>query len=133
MADIIKTWPRAVTARVTARLFSETNPPFVKFYFTLGRGRPHQQIDRIWFTYQGRILGYFHIETIVVNDGTLPRLRSIENEESEWQIRKDAKVAICSSPCVRLRERLFMDGFRGWRYFDVDAYRAVPESRWRTP
>lgn len=131
MSDIIKTWPAKVNARSVAEMFSETAPPFCRFYFTLGRGRPKQNIERIWFTYQGRILGYFVIEKIVVNDGTLPKLNSLDGSESDWQFRKDAIVAICKPPCVRLKERIFMDGFRGFRYFDLDSYQDTSDARHR--
>ena len=131
MADIIKTWPTVVSAKATARMFSPTVPTFHRYYFTLGRGRPKQAIERLWFTYQGRILGYFIVEEIVVNDGTLPKLHRLDGGESDWQMRKDAIVAVCAPPCVRLKDRVFMDGFRGFRYFDLESYRAQPESRHR--
>ena len=129
--DIIKTWPAAVNPRTVAEMFSENTPPFCIFYFTLGRGKPKQMIDRLWFTYQGRILGYFEVQEIVVNDGTLPKLHSLDGGDSEWQIRKDAKVAICRPPCHRLKERVFMSGFRGWRYFDFAEYSQTSEARHR--
>ena len=131
MADIIKTWPSCVSARSTARIFSSNLPPFRVFYFTLGRGMPKQQIERLWFTYQGRIVGWFPVEEIIVNVGQIPALNRLDGGESEWQIKKDAKVAICTPPCVRLKERLFMDGFRGYRYFDLDEWRENPLSRHR--
>lgn len=132
MPDIIKTWPSFIAARSTAALFSDTKPPFCRFYFTLGRGRPKLAIANLWFTYQGRILGSFAVEAIVVNDGSLPRLRSLDGGDSDWQIRKDAWVAVCMPPCHRLRDRrLFMDGFRGWRYFDLAEWATNPGSRHR--
>jgi hypothetical protein len=131
MADIIKTWPACVSAQSTAQMFSPTVPPFHVFYFTLGRGMPKQKIERLWFTYQGRVVGWFPVEEIIVNVGQIPTLNRLDGGESDWQIRKDAKVAICNPPCVRLKERLFMDGFRGFRYFDIDAWRQNPESRHR--
>lgn len=131
MADIIKTWPANMDSKVVAELFSKDNPPFCEFYFTLGRGRPQQSIERLWFTYQGRIIGWFAVNRIVVNDGTLPHLSRIDGGESEWQIRKDAKVAICKPPCHRLKDRVFMSGFRGWRYFNFDEYSLTSESRHR--
>jgi hypothetical protein len=88
-------------------------------------------VSRLWFTYLGRILGYFPIEEIVVNVGQIPELRRLDGGESSWQIRKDAKVAICAPPCVRLRERLYMSGFQGWRYFDLESYRASGEGKFR--
>lgn len=129
--DIIKTWPAATDARIVAEIFSANTPPFVRYYFTLGRGKPKEKVDRIWYTWRGRILGYFEIEEIVVNDGTLPRLESLSGEESEWQIKRDAKVAICLPPCHRLKERVFMSGFRGWRYFTFAEYSQTSEARHR--
>ena len=129
MSDIIKTWPSFVNPRKVAEMFY--GEPFGTYYFALGRGKPKQNIERLWFTYRGRILGCFKIERIIVNDGNLPRLRSLSGEESEWQIKPDAYVAICSPPCEKPGHRAFMTGFRGWRYFDVDKYTQTPESRMR--
>jgi hypothetical protein len=131
LSDIIKTWPANVNAKSVAEMFSEKTPPWCVFYFTLGRGRPKEKVERLWFTYQGRILGHFTIREIVVNDGTLPKLHSLDGSESDWQFRKDAKVAICEPPCVRLRERVFMSGFRGWRYFNFAEYSQTSEARHR--
>lgn len=130
--DIIKTWPANVDARSVAAMFSEKTPPWCVFYFTLGIGKPKENVERLWFTYRGRILGFFVIREIIVNDGTLPKLQSLDGSESDWQFRKDAKVAICLPPCHRLRERVFMDGFRGWRYFDFESYRGTAEARHRS-
>lgn len=129
--DILKTWPACIPAKITAEVFSEEHPPFCRYYFSLGKGKPKQQIARMWFTYQGRILGSFEVEEIVVNDGTLPKLRRLDGEESGWQIRKDAWVAICAPPCRRLKERIYHDSFRGWRYFDLDGYRETADARFR--
>jgi hypothetical protein len=131
VAEIIKTWPACVSARSTARMFSPAVPTFHRYYFTLGRGRPKLEVSRLWFTYLGRILGYFEVEEIVVNDGTLPQGRRLDGGESEWQMKKDAKVAICAPPCVRLKERLYMEGFRGWRYFNLEEYRGSPDAKFR--
>lgn len=131
MADLIKTWPAIVGAREVARIFSAEAPPLARYYFTLGRGKPSQAVSRIWLTWSGRILGWFWVESIARNDGSLPRLRSLSDQESEWQIKPDNWVAICKPPCTRLRERLYMSSFRGWRYFDVDSYRGTPEARVR--
>lgn len=46
-------------------------------------------------------------------------------------MRKDAKVAICAPPMVRIEERIFYEGFRGWRYFDFEAYRETVDARHR--
>lgn len=131
MADIIKTWPVAVSAQATARIFSEKAPSFSRYYFTLGHGRPKAEVERIWFTYGGRVLGWFTVEDIVCNDGTLPLLNRLDGSPGEWQIAKDAWVAVCCPPCHRIAERIFMDGFRGFRYFNFEEYRGKPESRVR--
>lgn len=131
MADIIKTWPAFMEGEKVARIFSPDIPPFARYYFTLGRGKPAQPIERVWFTYQGRIIGHFIIEKIVINDGSLPKLRSLENEESDWQIKPDRWVLVCKPPCIRLSDRLYMAGFRGWHYFNLDEYRSTPEAKVR--
>lgn len=130
MAEIIKTWPAQVDARTAAQIFSPKGC-FARYYFTLGRGRPKEKITRMWFTYRGRIVGSFFVEKVVCNDGSLPRLERLDGTPSEWQIRKDAWVAICVPGCERPPVRAFMSGFRGWRYFDFETYRQNPESRFR--
>jgi hypothetical protein len=131
MAEIIKTWPAAVPAPTVAQIFSEKTPPFCKFYFTLGRGRPKQPIEKVWFTYRGRILGWFEVEALVVNDGSLPRLNRLDGGESEWQIKKDAYVLICNPPCHRCGDRVFHEPFRGWRYFNYAAYSSTMAAKVR--
>jgi len=131
MAEIIKTWPSVVSAKTTAQIFSPTAPPFSRYYFSLGRGKPKQPIAWMWFTYGGRILGRMEIEEVVCNDGTLPKLSRLDGGESGWQITKDAWVAICAPPCLRIKERVFHESFRGWRYFDFVAYCQNPASRHR--
>jgi len=103
-----------------------------EFYFTLGRSKPQQQIERLWYTHQGRILGSFKVARIIQNDGTnIPRLRSISGEVSEWQIKPDAWVAICKQPFERLKQKIYYAGFRGWRYFDLSKYGESFESKIR--
>lgn len=131
MADIIKTWPAVVPAPTVAQIFSPRHPPFCRYYFTLGRGKPKQSLEKIWFTYRGRILGWFEIEALVVNDGTLPRLNRLDGAPSEWQIRKDAYVLVCAPPCQCVPERVFHEGFRGWRYFDFESYKLSTDARVR--
>ena len=140
MADIIKTWPAVVSARTTLAMFSERLPPWTMYYFTLGRGLPKRvnlrpesrsECDRLWFTYRGRIMGSFDIVQVLRNDGSLPRLNRLDGGESDWQIKPDAWVAICKPPCQRLRERVYMSGFRGFRYFNLEQYRTTTESRIR--
>lgn len=128
MTAILKTWPAFMERAKVLAVFTH---PWPIFYFTLGRGRPQQPPATLYFTHQGRILGSFSIDEILRNDGSFPKLRSITNKESEWQIKADAWVAICRPPFHRLTERLFHEGFRGWRYFDLDAYRGTLESKVR--
>jgi hypothetical protein len=129
--DIIKTWPACVGPRQTARIFSAKVPPWHWYYFTLGRGKPKQAIDRMWFTYGGRILGSFAVKEIVCNDGSLPALNRLDGGESGWQIARDAWVAVCPAPITRIQERIFYEGFRGWRYFDLESHKVKPLSRVR--
>lgn len=129
--DILKTWPAVVPPKTVAQIFSPTASPFARYYFTIGRGKPRWNFERMWFTYQGRILGWFIVEDLVRNDGSLPRLSRLDGAPSEWQIRKDAWVAVCAPPCVRIKERVFHDSFRGWRYFNFDEYRGTGEARHR--
>jgi hypothetical protein len=131
VADILKTWPACVPAKMTARVFAANHSPFARIYFSLGRGKPKQDVVWIWFTYQGRVIGRFLIEQLKCNDGTLPKLQRMDGGESGWQITKDAWVAICAPPCLRIKERIFHDSFRGWRYFDFGSYRGTSEARHR--
>jgi len=131
VADIIKTWPAFTAVRTVAEMFFDEKPCWCRYYFSLGRGKPQQPVEHIWFTWRGRILGSFEVEEIVCNVGQLPKLYSLSGKESEWQIRKDAWVAICASRCSRLRERIYMNGFRGWRYFDLEFYRYTVDAKFR--
>jgi len=131
MAEILKTWPSVVSAKTTARVFSASAPAFSRYYFSLGRGKPKQTVEFIWFTYGGRILGRMKVEELVVNDGSIPPLNRLDGGESGWQFRKDAWLAVCMPPCERLKERIFHEPFRGWRYFDLMDWKCRPESRHR--
>jgi hypothetical protein len=102
-----------------------------RFYFTIGRGRPAKPVEILFYTHKGVILGHFEIAEIIQNVGQLPRLRSITGEFSEWQIKLGNWVAICDPPFHFLKERLYHDGFRGFRYFDLDAYRGTVDSKVR--
>lgn len=126
--DIIKTWPSIVDAKTVARIFSPKGS-FARYYFTVGRGNPKQKIERMWFTYRGRILGSLAVEEIVCSDGSLPRLNRLDGQPSEWQIAKDAWVAVCVPGCQRPPVRAWMSGFRGFRYFNFEEYWGTPEAR----
>src|SRR5579864_9833765 len=103
MTAIIKTWPAFFTSRKTREVFTHE---WASFFFTLGRGRPKMTPIEIYFTHRGRILGHFAIAEVVRNEGQLPKLRSIAERESEWQIRPDAWVAVCPPPFMPLEEPL---------------------------
>jgi hypothetical protein len=119
MADILKTWPATMDRRRVLEAF--TRDWGGHFYFTLGRGKPKEHIERLWYTHHGQIIGCFTVDRIVRNDGTnIPKLRSISGEVSEWQIKPDAYVALCKSSFVRLKEKLYHSSFRGWHYFDLE-------------
>lgn len=104
---------------------------FAEFYFVVSRGKPKQQIDNVWFTHQDEIIGSFKCREIVCNVGQLPKLRSLENRESEWQIKQGSWVAICPGPFTPIpsEEPVYYGSFRGFRYFDFAAYVDTPESR----
>lgn len=125
--DILKTWPAFMEPRKVLEIFSP-KITFAVYYFTLGKGKPSQHIDNLYFTYCGRILGHFAVKEIVCNVGQLPRLRRIDGGESEWQIKRDRYVAICDPPFTRLKEKLYYGSFRGFRYFSIAEYRESPES-----
>ena len=129
MADIIKSWPAAIPAADIADMFTD-DAKYSAYYFTIGRGKPKEKIERIWWSYQGRIIGSFKVDRLVINDGSLPQLGSISGGDM-WEIKPDRWVAICESGGELLNERLFYAGFRGWRYFDIDDYRKCRESKVR--
>lgn len=122
MSAILKTWPAFMPPKKVLQVFTHD---WGTFYFTLGRGCPKQIVEQIYYTHRGRILGHFDIHCIVRNDGSLPKLRSLSDVESEWQIKGDAWVAICAPPFHRLEEKIWHEGFRGWRYFDLEVYRST--------
>lgn len=126
MSDILKTWPAFMARRKVLAIFRSE---FAMFYFTLGKGKPQRPIEHLWFTHQGEILGRFKVHEIVCNVGQLPKLRSLENRESEWQIKRDRYVAICPGPFAPSPEPVYHDSFRGFRYFDFHAYSQTMESR----
>lgn len=128
MTAILKTWPAFMSPKKTLEVFNH----YCTFYFTLGRGRPQRDdVAEIWHTHQGVILGHHNLVEIIRNDGSLPKLRSLSDVESEWQIKPDNWVAVCRPPFVRLEEKIFHEGFRGWRYFDLEKYRGTVDAKVR--
>jgi hypothetical protein len=131
MSAILKTLPvRFARGQLTRFLGSDGKPCFTMYYFTLGRGRPkHSNPTEIYFTHRGRILGYFEIAEIVQNVGQLPKLTTLDGDPSQWQIKGDAWVAVCRPPFHAMSERVYHEGFRGWRYFDLEKYRGTVEAK----
>jgi hypothetical protein len=125
---IIKTWPAFMPSKRVREAFTHD---WGRFYFTIGRGKPAKPVEQLYYTHKGVLLGHFAVAEIVQNVGQLPRLRSISGETSEWQIKPGNWVAICDPPFHFLKERLYHDGFRGFRYFDIDAYRGTIDSKVR--
>jgi hypothetical protein len=138
---IIKTLPvRFARGQLERFLGVGCYPCFSTYYFTLGRGRPAKAnlvgystvvrldgwigIDQLWFSHKGIVIGHFEIELIVQNVGQLPRLTTLDGKRSEWQIKPDRWVAVCVPPFHKLEEKIYHEGFRGWHYFDLDAYRS---------
>jgi len=133
MSAILKTLPtRFARGQLERFLGLDGKPCWTTYYFTLGRGAPKREgVDELYFTHRGRILGNFSIAEIVQNAGQLPQLTTLDGDPSEWQIKADAWVAVCRAPFHRLSERLYHEGFRGWRYFDIEAHRGSLGSKVR--
>lgn len=133
MPAIIKTLPVRFARGQLEKFFgTEEEPCFTTYYFTLGRGRPKQYSPtELYFTHRSRIIGYFEIGEIVQNVGQLPLLTTLDGKPSQWQIKPDAWVAVCLPPFHRLKERVYMSGFRGFRYFDFEKYRHTYEAKVR--
>lgn len=126
--DLIKAWP----AHLPGSPFVESpDERFCTYYFTLGRSRPKQEVAKLWWTHRGVIVGWFFIAEITQNAGQLPKLRRIDGGEAEWQIKDDAWVAICFPPLNRPADRVYYEGFRGWRYFDFEKHSKTLEAKVR--
>lgn len=112
-----------MTQKHTLEVFAS---PWPIFYFTLGRGKPQREVTQIYHTHRGQILGHFEIQAIVRNMGdNLPKLTAIDGSESEWQIKLMNWVAVCPPPFHPIEGKLYHEGFRGWRYFDLESYRGT--------
>jgi len=133
MTAILKTLPTRFARGEIERFFGLAGKPcWTTYFFTLGRGRPKRcDPTEIYFTHKGIIVGHFTIADIVKNAGQLPLLRTMDGDPSAWQIPPDAWVAICAPPFHRLKEKLYHEGFRGWRYFDIAEYRGLISSKVR--
>jgi hypothetical protein len=127
LADIIRTWPAFMERKRVLNAFTHG---YARFYFTCGRGKPKQEVENIWFTHTGDILGHFKIDEFFhyEREGQLPPLRSVSNRESEWQFRPGSWIAICPGPFIPLKEEMHYGSFRGWRYFDLEKHRGSLEA-----
>jgi hypothetical protein len=123
MADILKTWPAFLDFNRLALA------KFDCYFFSIGRGKPKQAIERIWFTHRGLIRGSFAIEEIAQNAGQFGPLKRIDGGESDWQFKADIWVVICPPPYQPLDEKIFHEGFRGWRYFDLEKHRTTLDAK----
>ncbi len=128
LKDVIKSWPAKFDRAHVLNVFTHT---WGRLWFSLGRGKPKSGPRRLYYTHQGQIIGHFDVEAVVINDGSLPKLRSITDKVSEWQFKPDVWIAVCPQPFHPLEEKLFHEGFRGWRYFDLESYRLTEDARWR--
>lgn len=128
MKSAIKTWPSVMPRSKVYEIFEHDWGG--NFYFTLSRGKPANEINKLFFTHIGEILGHFDVTQVVQNIGQLPKLRSLSNIESEWQIKPDRWVAICGGPFHRLPPpRLYYPSHRGFHYFALDSWSKSIESK----
>lgn len=129
MSAILKTLP---TRFARGKISEFLNAPFAAFFFTLGMHKPKQAVEQLYFTHQGRLLGYFTVQEIVQNAGQLPKLTTLDGAPSKWQIKPDRWVAVCDPPFHLIQEKkIYHEAFRGWRYFDLEAFRSTPGSKIR--
>jgi hypothetical protein len=133
VSAILKTLPTRFARGEIDRFFGlDGKPCWTMYYFTLGRGRPKRyDPTALYFTHKGIIVGHFLIAEIVQNVGQLPKLTNMDGDPSAWQIRGDAWVAICPPPFQPLEKKIYHEGFRGWRYFDLESYRSSLGSKVR--
>lgn len=134
MSAILKTLPVRFARGELEKFFGaddQGNKHFCNYFFTLGRGRPQRPdpLTELFFTHCGIIIGSMAIEEIVQNKGQLPLLTTLDGDPSEWQIKPDRWVAVCRPPFNRLTDKIYHTGFRGWRYFDLQAYRDTLDSK----
>jgi hypothetical protein len=114
MANILKTLPTRFARGELERFFGMhercADPQRFRFYFTLGRGKPGQAIERLYFTHRGIIIGHFDVAEVVQNAGQLPKLTTLDGEPSQWQIKPDRWVAVCPPPWHPVECRLCRSG-----------------------
>jgi hypothetical protein len=106
------------------------------YVFQLGRGEPQRKpVRRLWFVFRGRLYGSFEIVRIERNAGQFEDLVTMYKREDlakEWHLRDDNWVVICKPPFAFFKGRhIYYEDFQGWRYFDLESYRKLPEARWK--
>lgn len=139
MADVIKTiegWRDP--GRVLAWLTRWNKGRNAVYFFVFGRGRPKERVENLWFTFRGRVLGWFEVVEVKANVGDLydfvtgKECRTMEGTPVTtpgWHPKLGVYLAICRPPFHLLKSRLYLAGFRGWRYFDFLSYRLTPEAK----
>jgi len=151
MAYIIKTiesWrdPDRVFTWLTRRNRTPNQDRYL-YYFTLGRGRPKQPVERLYFTFQGMVIGWFDVENIVANVGewadfvgggttmeqSTGRQRAVniykDREGSTWTPKLGVWLVLCPPPFHLTEEQPYFSGFQGFRYFDLDSYRKTLDAK----
>ncbi len=151
MAYIIKTiesWRdrERVLAWLTRRNPTPNQDRYL-YYFTLGRGRPKQPVERLYFTFQGKVIGWFDVEDIVANDGKWndfisgfntmdqatgrQRVANVykDQEGDIWAPKLGVWLVLCPPPFHLIEEQLYFSGFQGFRYFDLYSYRKTLDAR----
>lgn len=145
MAAIIKTieaWrdPARVLTWLTRRNASP-QPEDYLYYFALGRGRPKQAVEQLWFTFQGCVLGWFAVAEIVphlgewadfvaggttMEEATQPKpaiTLYLDRLGKMWRPKPGVWLILCPPPFHLLEEKIFFSGFQGFRYFEFESYR----------
>lgn len=75
--DIIKTiegWRDRERVMAFLKMHDRNDPDRVLFYFTVGRGRPKREVERLWFTHKGEVLGCFIIKGFEMYAGDMQDL-----------------------------------------------------------
>lgn len=151
MIAILKTLPaRFARGEILRFLGCDGKPCWTQYFFQLGRACPQRAkaiagswrvgsqlidgfrgVEQIHFTHRGILLGHFDVQLIAQNAGQFPILTTMDGGASDWQLKPDRWVVVCAPPFHRLKDRIYHEAFRGWRYFDLDAYRGTREAKVR--